>query len=184
MNARAPHHAVAPVRCRRWLAGGVGCGIGCAGPAARGPRRRRLANALRDHSEGARHSGLQLREDRRRTGGGRIRRCRGVVERAGVGRSVEAEGNPRVVHHAARRRHRDLVAQRRVPRRDDQPRDRRRHSRDHLGLRCADVEAHRVLRRRRPRLGPHHGRAGDQFQRQGQGRADHQPRRREPAESV
>ena len=44
------------------------------------------------------------------------RRRRGPLERAGVGRSAEAEGDPRVVHHAARRRHRDLVAQRRVPR--------------------------------------------------------------------
>ena len=140
-------------------------------------------DALRDHSEGARHSGLQLREDRRRARGGRIRRRRGAVERAGVGRSVEAEGNPRVLHHAARRRHRDLGAQRRVPHRDDQPRHRCRHSRDHLGFRCAEVEAHRVLRRRRSRVGPHHGRAGDQAaERQGQGRADHQPRRHQPAE--
>ncbi len=127
--------------------------------------------ALRDHSEGARHSRLQLREDRRRAGGGRVRRCRGAVERAGVRRSAEAERNPRVVHHAARRRHRHLVAQRRVPHRDDQPRDRCRHSRHHLGLRCADVEAHRVLRRRRSRLGPHHGRAGDQAARTARARS-------------
>ena len=70
-------------------------------------------------------------------------------------------------------------AQRRLPHRDDQPRDRRGHSGRHLGLRRAEVEAHRVLRRRRLRVGPHHGRGGDQAaERQGQGRDHHQPRRR------
>ena len=47
------------------------------------------------------------------------------------------------------------------------------------------VETDRVLRRRRPGVGPHHGRAGDQDAgRQGQGGAHHEPWRRQPHEPV
>ncbi len=131
--------------------------------------------ALRGHPEGARHSGLQLREDRRRTRGGRTGRRPGAVERAGHRRSAEAERDPRVVHHAKRGRHRDLGAQRRLPHRDDQPCHGCRHPGGDVGLRCAELEAHRLLRRGRPRVGPHSRRADDQAaERQGQGRDHHE----------
>ena len=76
-------------------------------------------------------------------------------------RSAEAEGDPRVVHHAEGGRHRHLGAERRLPDRDHRPGHRRRHSGVDLGLGRAQVEAARVLRRRRSRVRPDHGRAGD-----------------------
>ena len=139
--------------------------------------------AVRDHPEGARHSRLQLREARRRTRRGRVRRRRSALERAGLRGSAEAERDPRVLHHAARGRHRHLGAQRRLSHRDHQSGHRCRHPRHHVGFRRAEVKTHRVLRRGRSRVGANHGRAGDQaLERQRHGGADHQHWRDQPAE--
>ena len=119
------------------LAGWAACGGERKTPGRDGAARA----ALRRHPQGARHPRLQLREDRRRAGGEGTRQRRDRVARARDGRPAAAEGDPRVVHHAARRRHRDLGAQRRLPHRDDQPRDRRGHPGRHLGLRRAEIEA-------------------------------------------
>ena len=64
-------------------AGGGGCGIGCPGAAADDRCARRRASCASRDPEGARHPGLQLREDRRRARGEGIRRRRGALERAG-----------------------------------------------------------------------------------------------------
>ncbi len=87
---------------------------------ARGGARERTEAPLRHHSEIARHPGLQLREDRRRARGEGDRQHRDHLARAGDGRSAPPEGNPRIVHHPARRRHRDLLHERRLPDADDQ----------------------------------------------------------------
>ena len=75
-------------------------------------------------------------------------------------RSAPPEGDPRVVHHPGRGRHRDLVAQRRLPDRDDRPGGGRGHPRGDLGLGRAEVQADRVLRSGRRGRGPDHGRGG------------------------
>ena len=107
---------------------------------------------------------------------------RGHLARTGNRRSAQAEGDSRVVHHPARGRHRDLLPERRFPHRDHQPRHGRGHSRRHVGRRRAQLEADRVLRRRRQGGRPHHGRgSGQAAQRQGDRRADDERRRHEPA---
>ena len=61
--------------------------IGCGRAAAAEPMRADAAQAaLRGHPEGARHPGLQLREDRRRARGQGARQRRGALERAGHAR--------------------------------------------------------------------------------------------------
>ena len=144
---------------------------------------RQAGAALCRDPEGARHPGLQLRAHRRRARRQGTRQRSDSLECAGQRGSAEAEGDSRVVHHAARRRHRHLVAQRRIPRRHDQPRDRRGHPGRHLGFGRADVAAPRLLRRRRSRVGPHHGRRDHSpAERQGQGRDHQQPRCHQSAE--
>ena len=140
--------------------------------------------ALRGHAEGARPPGLQLREDRRRA-----RRRRSSATSRSIWRGPErrgraaAEGDPRVVHHPARGRHRHLHAQRRLPDRHDQPRRGRGHPGRHLGLRRArrssgwpstastTIASGEIM--------------GDEARqaawRQGQGRDHHQPGRDKPA---
>ena len=82
-----------------------------------------------------------------------------------------------------RRRHRDLVAERRLPDRDDQPGDRRGHPGRDLGLRRAEVEAR--WRSTASTTSPAGGILGEQAvqaaERQGQGRDHHQPGRHQPA---
>ncbi len=83
--------------------------------------------------EVARHPGLRLREQRRRARSEGARQRRGHLPRTGSRRPAEAEGNPRVVHHAERGRHRDLRAQRRLPDEHDRQGHRRGHSRSSRG---------------------------------------------------
>ena len=59
-------------------------------------RRRQAAAAVCRDPEGARHPGLQLREDRRRAEGEGTRQRRHPLERPDERRSAEAEGDPRV----------------------------------------------------------------------------------------
>ena len=136
---------------RRWPGArrlSVACGGG--NRDGRDVRRSRGTEApLRGHPEIARPSGLQLREGRRRARGRGARERRGHLARPRNRRPAPPEGDPRVVHHAARGWHRDLLPQRRLSHRDHQPRDGRRHSRRDVGLRRAEVEADRVLRRGR-----------------------------------
>ena len=95
---------------------------------------------------------------------------------------AQTKGDSRVVHHAACGRHRDLLSERGFPHRNHQPRHGRGHPRGHVGRRRPQVEADRVLRRRRQGGRPDHGRgSGQAAQRQGNGRTDDDRRRHEPA---